>query len=217
MFKSLKLILAGLLLLTAILAFVLSLPKTTTPAWDGSVLLAKAEQSLAGLPAKEAAEIRALLVSTGPTLVDDRADAWHKTFLKKDLEPVAEFALANLRALAESGDTSAMSGLSFVLTQRIATADEGFQWVRKAADKGHPHSVFLVTSRDLEDKPAELLKAMTEFAGREDDAGYQALYWFAFAHEKGQDGLPQDATKAADYRNRAKALGDKLYGAEKAK
>jgi hypothetical protein len=209
MTKSLKLTLAGLLLLSAVLAYVLTRPQSQ-PTWDGTALLARAEQSLEGLPTKEAAEIRALLVSTGPTLVDDRTNAWHKTFLKKDLEPVAEFALANLRALAESGDIEAMSGLSFVLTQRIATADEGFRWLHKAAEKGHAHSVFLVTSRDLKDKPTELLKAMTEFALREDDAGYQALYWFAFAHEKGQHGLPQDATKATDYRNRAKALGDKL-------
>jgi TPR repeat protein len=149
--------------------------------------------------------------------VDDRASAWFKTFLKKDLEPVGEFAIANLRALAESGDIEAMSGLSFVLTQRIATADEGFRWLHKAAEKGHAHSVCKVTSRDLKDKPAELLKAMTEFAGREDDAGYQALYWFAFAHEKGQHGLPQDATKATDYRNRAKALGEKLRASAKTK
>jgi TPR repeat protein len=216
MSKTMKFFIGGLFLVSTVLAYVLNRPQSQ-PVWDGSALLAKAEQSLEGLPAKEAAVIRALLVSTGPTLVDDRAHAWLKTCLKKDLEPVAEFALANLRALAESGDTSAMSGLSFVLTQRIATADEGFRWLRKAAEKGHAHSVFLVTSRDLKDKPAELLKAMTEFAGREDDAGYQALYWFAFAHEKGQHGLPQDATKATDYRNRAKALGEKLQAAATAK
>lgn len=209
MSQPLKFFIAGLLLLSAVLAYVLTRPQSQ-PTWDGTALLARAEQSLEGLPTKEAAEIRALLVSTGPTLVDDRTNAWHKTFLKKDLEPVAEFALANLRALAESGDIEAMSGLSFMLTQRIATADEGFRWLHKAAEKGHAHSIFKVTSRDLKDKPAELLKAMTEFALREDDAGYQALYWFAFAHEKGQHGLPQDATKANDYRNRAKALGEKL-------
>ena len=209
MSQPLKFFIAGLLLLSAVLAYVLTRPQSQ-PTWDGTALLARAEQSLEGLPTKEAAEIRALLVSTGPTLVDDRASAWLKAAIKGNLEPVSVFAIANLRALAESGDIEAMSGLSFVLTQRIATADEGFRWLHKAAEKGHAHSVFLVTSRDLKDKPTELLKAMTEFALREDDAGYQALYWFAFAHEKGQHGLPQDATKATDYRNRAKALGEKL-------
>jgi TPR repeat protein len=209
MSKSLKLFLAVSVLLSIGLGAIL-LRKESKPTWDGTALLARAEASLEGLPAKEASEIRALLVSTGPTLVDDRASAWLKAAIKGNLEPVSVFAIANLRALAESGDIEAMSGLSFVLTQRVATADEGFRWLRKAAEKGHAHSVFKVTSRDLKDKPAELLKAMTEFAVREDDAGYQALYWFAFAHEKGQHGLPQDATKATDYRNRAKALGEKL-------
>ena len=216
MSKSLKLFLAVSVLLSIGLGAIL-LRKESKPTWDGTALLARAEASLEGLPAKEASEIRALLVSTGPTLVDDRASAWLKAAIKGNLEPVSVFAIANLRALAESGDIEAMSGLSFVLTQRVATADEGFRWLRKAAEKGHAHSVFKVTSRDLKDKPAELLKAMTEFAVREDDAGYQALYWFAFAHEKGQHGLPQDATKATDYRNRAKALGEKLQAATTAK
>ena len=64
MTKSLKLTLAGLLL-SAVLAYVLTRPQSQ-PTWDGTALLARAEQSLEGLPTKEAAEIRALLVSTGP-------------------------------------------------------------------------------------------------------------------------------------------------------
>jgi TPR repeat protein len=212
MSKSLKIFIVALLLVVIALGYLFT-RQSGQPTWDGTALLVRAEQSLEGLPAKEATEIRALLVSAGPTLVDDRASAWFKTFLKKDLEPVAEFALANLRALAESGDIEAMSGLSFVLTQRIATADEGFRWLRKAAKKGHADSVLKLTSLELQDKPAELLKAMTEFAVREDDAGCQALYWFAFAHEKGQHGLPQDATKAADYRKRAEILSNKVYPA----
>jgi len=217
MTKSLKLILAGLLLIAAVLAFVLNRPKTTTPAWDGSVLLAKAEQSLAGLPAKEAETLRALLVSTGPSRYDDRAGAWIKTATKEDLKPVADYALASLRAMAEAGDAAAMWHLHFVLTQRIATGDEGFQWLDKAAKQGYPRAVFDVTKQQLKDQPEKLRAAMEGFSQQENDAGLQALYWFAYGYEKGQDGLPKDAAKAADYQNRAKALGDKLHAADKAK
>jgi hypothetical protein len=217
MTKSLKLTVAGLLILAAILAFVLSLPKTTTPAWDGAGLLAKAEQSLEGLPAKEAETLRALLTSTGPSRYDDRAGAWIKTSTKDDLKPVADYAVASLRAMAESGDAAAMYALHFVLTQRIATGDEGFQWLEKAAKQGYPRAVFDVTKQQLKDQPEKLRAAMEGFSQQGNDAGLQALYWFAYGYEKGKDGLPKDTAKAAEYRNRAKALGDKLYAAEKAK
>lgn len=218
MTKSLKLTLAGLLLLAAILAYVLTRPTGIhTAPWDGSGLLAKAEQSLEGLPAKEASELRALLTSTGPSRYDDRAGAWIKTSNKEDLKPVADYAEASLRAMAEAGDAAAMWHLHFVLTQRIATGDEGFRWLDKAAKQGYPRAVFDVTKQQLKDQPEKLRAAMEDFSKQENDAGLQALYWFAYGYEKGQDGLPKDAAKAADYRNRAKALGDKLYGAEKAK
>lgn len=216
MSKSLKIFVASLLLVVTALGFLLT-RQPVAPAWDGSALLGRAIQSLEGLPAKEADELRALLVSSGPKRVDDRTNAWHKTFLKEDLQPVAEFALANLRAWAERGDASAMWHLHFALTQRIATADEGDIWLRKAAALGHPRSVYDVTQQELRDNPAKLLKAMTEFVGREDDAGLQALYWFASAHEKGRQGVPKDEAKAADYRNRAKSLGEKLRAADTAK
>jgi hypothetical protein len=218
MTKSLKLTLAGLLLLAAILAYVLTRPTGIhTAPWDGSGLLAKAEQSLEGLPAKEASELRALLTSAGASRYDDRAGAWFKSFRKDDLKPVADYAEASLRAMAEAGDAAAMWHLHFVLTQRIATGDEGFRWLKKAAQQGYPRAVFDVTKQQLKDQPEKLRAAMEDFSKQENDAGLQALYWFAYGYEKGQDGLPKDAAKAADYRNRAKALGDKLYGAEKAK
>jgi len=210
MTKSLKLTVAGLLLLAAILAFVLSLPKTTTPAWDGAALLAKAEQSLEGLPAKEAETLRALLTSTSPSRYDDRASAWIKTATKEDLKPVADYALASLRAMAAAGDAEGMYFLHFVLTQRIATGDEGFQWLEKAAKQGYPRAVFDVTKQQLKGQPEKLRAAMEVFAKQENDAGLQALYWFAFGYEKGQQGLPKDAAKAEEFRQRAKALGDKL-------
>lgn len=218
MTKPLKLTLAGLLLLAAILAYVLTRPTGIhTAPWDGSGLLAKAEQSLEGLPAKEAETLRALLVSTGPGRYDDRAGAWIKTATKDDLKPVADYAVASLRAMAEAGDAVAMWHLHFVLTQRIDTGDEGFRWLKKAAQQGHPRAVYDVTKEKLKHAPEKLRAAMEDFAKREDDAGMQALYWFAYGYEKGQDGLPKDAAKAADYRNRAKALADKLYAAEKGK
>ncbi|MFM7743983.1 MAG: hypothetical protein ACKO8X_10945 [Verrucomicrobiota bacterium] len=74
-----------------------------------------------------------------------------------------------------------------------------------------------MTKQQLKDQPEKLRAEMEDFAKQENDAGLQALYWFAFGYEKGQQGLPKDAAKAADYRNRAKALGDKLYAAQKAK
>jgi TPR repeat protein len=218
MTKPLKFTVAALLLLSAVLAFFLTRPRGIhTVPWDGAALLAKAEQSLEGLPAKEASELRALLTSTGAGRYDDRAGAWIKTATKDDLKPVADYALASLRAMAEAGDAAAMWHLHFVLTQRIDTGDEGFRWLKKAAQQGYPRAAYDVTKEKLKHEPEKLRAAMEDFAKREDEAGMQALYWFAFGYEKGQDGLPKDAAKAADYRNRAKALGDKLYAAEKAK
>jgi len=218
MTKSLKFILSALLLLSAVPADAQPRPTTAQPAaWDGAALLAKADQSLKALPAKEASELRALLVSTGASRYDDRAGAWIKTATKADLKPVADYAVASLRAMAEAGDAAAMWHLHFVLVMRIATADEGFQWLEKAAKQGYPRAVFDVTKQQLKDQPEKLRAAMEGFSKQDNDAGLQALYWFAYGHEKGQDGLPKDAAKAADYRNRAKALGDKLLAADKAK
>ena len=218
MTKPLKLILAALLILAVVLAFFLTRPKGIHNAsWDGSGLLAKAEQSLEGLPAKEAETLRALITSTGASRYDDRVRAWLKTSLKEDLKPVADYAVASLRAMAERGDAKGMYFLHFVLTQRIATGEEGFQWLDKSAKAGHPRAVYDVTREKLKGQPEKLRAAMEDFAKQENDAGLQALYWFAYGYEKGQDGLPKDAAKAADYRNRAKALGDKLLAASKAK
>lgn len=219
MTKSLKLTVAGLLLLAAVLAYVLTRPagNTQTAPWDGTGLLAKAEQSLEGIPAKDASELRALLVSTGPGRYDDRASAWFKTSLKEELKPVADYAAASLRAMAEGGDAAAMWHLHFVLTQRIATGEEGFQWLDKSAKAGYPRAVYDVTREKLKGQPEKLRAAMEDFAKREDDAGMQALYWFAFGYDKGLYGLAKDPAKAEEYRGRAKALGDKLYAADKAK
>jgi hypothetical protein len=218
MTKSLKLILSALLLLSAVPSEAQPLSTSIKFAtWDGAALLAKAEQSLKALPAKEADALRALLTSTGPSRYDDRAGAWFKSFRKDDLKPVADYAEASLRAMAEAGDAAAMWHLHFVLTQRIATGDEGFQWLDKAAKQGYPRAVFDVTKQQLKDQPEKLRAAMEGFSQQENDAGLQALYWFAYGHDKGQDGLPKDAAKAADYRSRAKALGDKLHAADKAK
>jgi hypothetical protein len=211
MTKSLKLLLSALLLLSAVPA------AGEAAAWDGAALLVKADQSLKALPAKEASELRALLVSTGASRYDDRAGAWIKTATKADLKPVADYAVASLRGMAEAGDAEGMYFLHYVLTQRIATGVEGFQWLEKAAKQGYPRAVFDVTKQQLKDQPEKLRAAMEGFSKQDNDAGLQALYWFAFGYEKGQQGLPKDAAKAADYRNRAKALGDKLYAAEKAK
>jgi TPR repeat protein len=210
MTKSLKPILSALLLISAV-------PAAGEAAGDGSALLAKAEQSLKALPPEEASKLRALLVSTGASRYDDRAGAWIKSSTKEDLKPVADYAVASLRAMAEAGDAEGMYFLHFVLTQRIATAVEGFQWLEKAAKQGYPRAVFDVTKKQLKDQPEKLRAAMEGFSKQDNDAGLQALYWFAFGYEKGQDGLPKDAAKAADYRNRAKALGDKLLAADKAK
>ena len=217
--KSLKLILAALILLSSVLAYVLTRSADTkqTAAWDGAGLLAKAEQSLEGLPAKEAETLRALLTSTGPSRYDDRAGAWFKSFRKDDLKLVADYAEASLRAMAETGDAAAMWQLHFVLTQRIATGDEGFQWLDKAAKQGYPRAVFDMTKQQLKDQPEKLRAAMEGFSQQDNDAGLQALYWFAYGYEKGKDGLPKDTAKAAEYRNRAKTLGDKLHAADKAK
>ena len=218
MTKSLKFILSALLLLSAVPADAQPRPTTAQPAaWDGAALLAKADQSLKALPAKEASELRALLVSTGASRYDDRAGAWIKTATKADLKPVADYAVASLRGMAEAGDAEGMYFLHYVLTQRIATGVEGFQWLEKAAKQGYPRAVFDVTKQQLKDQPEKLRAAMEGFSKQDNDAGLQALYWFAYGYEKGQDGLPKDAAKAADYRNRAKALGDKLLAADKAK
>jgi hypothetical protein len=240
MSKNLKIFIAGLLLVATSLTYMLTRP-STPPSLDGSASVAKIEQSpaplpakaelaLASLPAKEAAEIRALLTSTGARRYDDRAYAWNKAVIKDNLGPVAEFAVANLRAMAEAGDPKAMWFLHFTLSQRAATADEGLSWLKKSADGGYPRAIFDLTFMDKEvdarsvfhgvdivDQPKAVLKAMQGFASREDEAGLQALYWFASGYEKGQHGLPQDAAKATDYRNRAKALGDKLQAAATAK
>lgn len=218
MSKSLKLTLAVALVAAALLAFFLTRPVAPKPAaWDGSALLAKALQTLEEVPAKEAETLRALLVSTGPGRYDDRASAWFKTSLKEDLKPVTDYAVASLRAMADAGDAAAMWYLHFVLIQRIATGDEGFQWLDKAAKAGYPRAVYDVTREKLKGRPDKLRAAMEDFAKREDDAAVQALYWFAFGHDKGQDGLPKDPTKAEQYRQRAKALSDKLHAAEQAK
>jgi len=218
MTNSLKFILSALLLLSAVPADAQPRPTTAQPAaWDGAALLAKADQSLKALPAKEASELRALLVSTGASRYDDRAGAWIKTATKEDLKPVADYAVASLRAMAKAGDAAAMWHLHTVLVMRIATADEGFQWLEKAAKQGYPRAVFDVTKQQLKDQPEKLRAAMEGLSKQDNDAGLQALYWLAYGHEKGQDGLPKDAAKAADYRNRAKALGVKLLAADKAK
>lgn len=218
MTKSIKLILSVLLLISVVQADAQSRPTTTQrAAWDGATLLAKAEQSLKALPAKEAESLRALLISNGPSRYDDRAGAWIKTSTKEDLKPVADYALASLRAMAEAGDAEGMYFLHYVLVMRIATADEGFQWLEKSAERGYPHAVFEVTKKKLQGQPEKLRVAMEVFSSQTNSAGLQALYWFAYGYEKGQDGLPKDAAKAADYRNRAKALGDKLHAADKAK
>lgn len=216
MSKSLRLFLAVTVLLSVALGAIL-LRKESKPTWDGTALLARAEASLESLPTKEAGEIRALFTSTGPGRYDDRARAWLEGSIKEGLKPVADYALASLRAMAEGGDPEAMYFLHFVLTQRIATGDEGFQWLKKSADCGYPHAVFEVTTKKLKGQPEKLHAAMEGFSTQTNTAGLQALYWFAYGYEKGQDGLPKDAAKAADYRNRAKALDDKLRLANTAK
>jgi hypothetical protein len=216
MSKTLKVFIAGLLLVVTSLAYMLTRP-SAPPAWDGSALLAKAEQSLAALPTKEAETLRALLTSTGPGRYDDRAGAWIKTATSENLKPVEDYAVASLRAMAEAGDAEGMYFLHYVLAMRIATADEGFQWLEKSAERGYPHAVFEVTTKKLKGQPEKLRVAMEGFSKQESSAGLQALYWFASGYEKGQHGLPQDAAKATDYRNRAKALGDKLQAAATAK
>jgi hypothetical protein len=210
MSKPLKTLIAALFLLSIALACMLYRPQNQ-PGWHDAALLAKANQALESLPGKEAGDLRALLVSTGPSRIDDRISAWFQSAMKDELKPVAEYAVASLRAMAEQGDLEAMWHLHFVLTQRIATADEGLMWLRKAADLGHPRSIFDQTRRDLRDRPAELAAAMLKFSDREDDAGLQSLHWLASAHEKGDRGLPKDAAKSADYRDRAEALGKKLH------
>lgn len=203
-----KIFIAALLLVVTALGYLLT-RQSGQPAWDGTAMLARAEASLEGLPAKEAGEIRALLVSSGPQRYDDRASAWIKISTKDELKPAADYATASLRAMAETGDTEAMWHLYFVLTMRIATADEGFKWLHKAAKLGHPRSKFDVETRDLRARPEKLLEAMTAWAKQENMGGYQALHWFAYEYEIGGI-LPKDPTKSAEYRARAMALGEKL-------
>ncbi len=216
MSKNLKAFIAALLLVVTALGYMLT-RQSAKPAWDGSVLLAKAEQSLESLTPKEAEAMRGLLVSTGHRRYEDLTNALMKSFRRDGLMPVADYALASLRAMATSGDAEAMWYLHFALTQRIATGEEGFEWLEKAAKHGYPRAVFDVTSKRLQDEPEKLRAAMEVFSKQEDDAGLQALYWFAFGHEKGNYVLPKDADKADDYRKRAKVLGDKLRAADSAK
>ena len=216
MSKNLKAFIAALLLVVTALGYMLT-RQSAKPAWDGSVLLAKAEQSLESLTPKEAEAMRGLLVSTGHRRYEDLTNALMKSLRRDGLMPVADYALASLRAMATSGDAEAMWYLHFALTQRIATCEEGFEWLEKAAKHGYPRAVFDVTSKRLQDEPEKLRAAMEVFSKQEDDAGLQALYWFAFGHEKGNYGLPKDADKADDYRKRAKVLGDKLRAADSAK
>lgn len=211
MTKSLKFTVAALLLLSAVPADAQPRPTTAQPAvWDGAGLMAKAEQSLKAQPAKEAEILRALLTSTGPSRYDDRASAWIKTSTKDGLKPVADYAVASLRAMAEAGDPEAMYFLHYVLVMRIATADEGFRWLEKSAERGYPHAVFEVTKKKLQGQPEKLRAAMEDFSKQTNSAGLQALYWFAYGYEKGQDGLPKDAAKAAEYRTRSDELREKL-------
>jgi hypothetical protein len=107
MSKSLKLFVAATVLPSIALGYLL-LRNNSKPAWDGAALLARAEASLEGVPTKEAGEIRALVMSTGPQRYDDRTGAWVRAGAKTGLEPVADCAVASLRALAEEGDTEAM-------------------------------------------------------------------------------------------------------------
>jgi hypothetical protein len=51
---------------------------------------------------------------------------------------------------------------------------------------------------------------MEDFSKQTNSAGLQALYWFAYGYEKGQDGLPKDTAKAAEYRARSDELREKL-------
>jgi len=176
MTNSLKFILSALLLLSAVPADAQPRPTTAQPAaWDGAALLAKADQSLKALPAKEASELRALLVSTGASRYDDRAGAWIKSSTKDDLKPVADYALASLRAMAEAGDAEGMYFLHYVLVMRIATAEEGFQWLEKSAERGYPHAVFEVTKKKLQGQPEKLRAAMEDFSKQTNTAGLQAL------------------------------------------
>ncbi|MEY4272977.1 MAG: hypothetical protein RL250_1843 [Verrucomicrobiota bacterium] len=209
MSQTLKILLAALMLFAAGFGYMLTKTHPQS-AWDGTALLARADKALEALPAKEAGDLRALLVSTGPKRYDDRVDAWFRTSLKDELKPVSEYALASLRAMAQEGDAEAMYYLHFVLTQRIATADEGFEWLHKAASLGQPSAVFKVTEHDLRNDPERLLKAMNDFVRRDDYAGYHALYWFAKAYKEGGYGLPKDAAKSDDFYARGEALGKKL-------
>lgn len=216
MTKSLKIFVALVLLATASLGYLLTRP-TPKPAWDGTALFAKAEKCLEALPPKEAAEIRQLLTNQDDLRYDDRAHVWFKGALNEKLQPAVDYAMAELRAWSDQGDVKAMYALHFVLIQRIATADEGFALLRKAASLGEPTALFQVTEHDLRTDPDRLRQAMQEFAKRDDFAGHRALMWFARAHEKGLFGLEKDDAKSADYRARAEKLGEKIQPRRRSK
>lgn len=216
MSKPLKIFIALVLLASALLGYLLTRP-APKPAWDGTALFAKAEKCLEALPPKQAAEIRDMLTNQDDLRYDDRASVWFKGALNKDLQPAVDYAMAELRAWSDQGDLKAMYALHFVLIQRIATADEGFALLRKAASLGEPSALFKVTEHDLRADPDRLRQAMQEFAKRDDFAGVSALMWFAKAHEKGLLGLEQDDAKAADYRARAKMLAEKIQPRRRSK
>lgn len=209
MSKSLKIILAFVMLSSAVLGYVLTRP-AKKPARDGTELFAKAEKSLEALPPKEAEQIRLMLTNQDDLRYDDRVHVWFKGALNEKLQPAVDYAMAELRAWSDQGDLKAMYALHFVLIQRIATADEGFALLRKAASLGEPTALFQVTEHDLQENPELLRKAMEELVKRNDFAGYRALHWFAKAHEDGLFGLEKDPAKSADYRARAKTLEEKI-------
>ena len=209
MSKPLKIAIAIVLLSSAVLGYVLTHP-APKPAWDGTALFANAEKCLEALPPKEAAEIRQLLTSQDDLRYDDRAHVWFKGALNDKLQPAVDYAMAELRAWSDQGDLKAMYALHFVLIQRIATADEGFALLRKAASLGEPTALFQVTERDLQSDPDRLRQSMQEFTKRDDFAGYRALMWFARAHEKGLFGLERDEARSASYRARAEKLEEMI-------
>ena len=210
--KSLKLILSALLLISVVQADAQSRPATTQPAaWDGATLLAKAEQSLKALPAKEAETLRALLTSTGPSRYDDRASAWIKTSTKDDLKPVADYAVASLRAMAEAGDAEGMYFLHFVLTHADRDRGRGLPVAGKSSQAGLPSRGLRCDEAAVEGPAGETPRRDGRFFQAEAmTPGLQALYWFAYGYEKGQDGLPKDTAKAAEYRARSDELREKL-------
>jgi hypothetical protein len=207
---SFKLLLAALLLITGTVFFLLTRAPSPGATWGGEALYAKAEKCLEALPTKEAAELRQLLTNDDDMRYEDRIGVWFKGALNPKLQPAVDYAMAELRAWSDRGDLTAMYALHYVLVQRVATADEGYALLRKAATLGEPLALFEITEHDLRAEPDRLLKAMTAFSLREDAAGSRALYWFAKAHKEGLCGLEKDATKSAEFRARAEALSEKL-------